>query len=57
MASTDFKNWRGYFYITLGLAFGIYRGLKVAEWTSWDLLDQALALGMIAIGLFLVLKK
>lgn len=57
MASPGFKNWRGYLYMALGLAFGIYRGLKVDEWTNWDLFDQALAFGMIAIGLFLVLKK
>lgn len=55
--AADFKSWRGYLYIGLGLAFGIYRGLKVEEWTSWDLLDQALAFGMIGIGLYLVLKK
>jgi hypothetical protein len=57
MASSDFRGWRGYLYILVGLAFGIYRGLKVVTWTSWDMLDQGLALGMIAIGLFLILKK
>lgn len=55
--AADFKNWRGYLYIGLGLVFGIYRVLQVVEWTSWDLLDLALALGMIGIGLFLVQKK
>ena len=55
--AADFKNWRGYLYAALGLAFGIYRGIKVTEWTSWDYLDQALAIGMVAIGLFLILKK
>lgn len=55
--ATDFKSWRGYIYITFGLAFGIYRGMKVQEWTNWDLFDQAVAIGMVSIGLFLVVKK
>ena len=32
MGQGNFKDWRGYIYISLGLAFGIYRALKVDEW-------------------------
>lgn len=52
-----FKNGRGYLYILLGLAFGVYRGINVVHWEGWDFLDQALALGMILAGLYLVIKK
>ncbi len=57
MAASDFKNWRGYLYIGIGLAFGIYRGVQVTEWSSWDLVDQAIALAMVGIGFFLVVRK
>jgi hypothetical protein len=57
MAGFDFKNWRGYFYISLGLTFGIYRGIKVVEWSTWDFFDQVLAVGMVATGVILLLKN
>lgn len=52
-----FKSGRGYLYIILGLSFGIYRGIKVVQWEAWDFLDQALALGMILAGVYLIVKK
>jgi len=57
MAQGNFRSWRGYLYVALGLGFGIYRAVRVTEWTSWDFFDQCLALGMIAIGVYLVIKK
>lgn len=51
------KNWRGYLYISLGLAFGIYRGIKVVDWGLWDFFDQALAICMISLGVYLIVKR
>ncbi len=57
MSNSGFRNGRGYLYIGLGLAFGIYRATKVVNWETWDFLDQILALGMILAGVYLVRKK
>ena len=51
------KGGRGYLYVALGLAFGIYRGAKVVQWGAWDFLDQAIALGMMAVGAYIIFKK
>ncbi len=53
----NFKSWRGYFYIALGLGFGIYRALNVSSRSTWDFFDQVLAIGMISVGVYLVVRK
>jgi len=53
----DFRKWRGYLYIALGVGFGVYRGWKSENWSSWDTIDLVIALGMIGIGLLLVVRK
>jgi hypothetical protein len=57
MSQNNIKSWRGYIYIGLGLVFGLYRALKVVNWTAWDLFDQFIAIGMITAGVYLIMKK
>lgn len=49
--------WRGYLYISFGLGFGVYRGLKVVEWTAWDYFDQFVAIAAVLTGIIALLKK
>lgn len=57
MSSESFKNWRGYLYVALGIGFGIYRGIKAEQWGSWEFVDLLIALGMIGVGLYVILKN
>ena len=51
------KHLRGYLYIAAGIAFGIYRGMKAENWSSWDSVDILLASGMIGVGLYVILSN
>lgn len=53
----DFRSWRGYFYIGLGVAFAVYRVVKTEQWTLWEYIDMLIAAGMITIGVYLIMKK
>lgn len=57
MDAVNFKNWRGYLYVALGVAFGFYRGSKVDVWGSWEYIDLLIALGMVGVGVFTILRK
>ncbi|MCB0489703.1 MAG: hypothetical protein R2820_00560 [Cyclobacteriaceae bacterium] len=57
MDAVKFKNWRGYLYVALGVAFGFYRVSKVEQWGSWEYIDLLIALGMVGVGVFTILKK
>ena len=57
MSQKGLSSLRGYLYIALGLGFGLYRGMKVVNWGTWDYLDQLLAIGMIVAGIYIILKR
>ncbi|MGE0587143.1 MAG: hypothetical protein AB7O48_01110 [Cyclobacteriaceae bacterium] len=57
MDAVNFKNWRGYLYVALGVTFGFYRVSKIEQWGSWEYIDLLIALGMVGVGVFTILRK
>ncbi|MFZ1805658.1 MAG: hypothetical protein WAU36_00460 [Cyclobacteriaceae bacterium] len=53
----SFSNLRGYLYIGLGIAFGIYSARNAIEWGAWELLELLLSLGMTSVGVYIIVKK
>lgn len=51
------RSLRGYLYVGLGIAFGIYRVNNVVEWGAWEFLELVVALGMTLIGAYIIIKK
>lgn len=57
MSQNGFRDLRGYLYIGLGIAFGIYSASNAMEWGVWELLELLLALGMASVGAYMIMKK
>lgn len=57
MSQSGFRGIRGYLYIGLGVAFGIYTARNVVEWGVWEFIELLLAMGMAAVGACMIIKK
>lgn len=51
------RNVRGFMYVGLGIAFGIYSVSNAVEWGAWEILELVVALGMTLVGAYIIIRK
>ncbi|MEQ8364006.1 MAG: hypothetical protein RH948_14135 [Cyclobacteriaceae bacterium] len=52
-----FRELRGYLYVGLGIAFGIYSARNAVQWGVWEFMQLMMALGMVSVGVYLITRK
>lgn len=57
MSKQGLKDLRGYLYVGLGVAFGIYSVINTQVWGTSEFLKLLLVMGMVAVGVYLIKNK
>ncbi|MCB0492431.1 MAG: hypothetical protein KDC93_08445 [Cyclobacteriaceae bacterium] len=54
MSQKGLKDLRGYLYVGLGVALGVYSVINTQVWGTMELLKLLLVVGMVAVGVYLI---
>ena len=54
MIQKGLKDLRGYLYVGLGVALGVYSVINTQVWGTMELLKLLLVVGMVAVGVYLI---
>jgi hypothetical protein len=57
MSQKGLKDLRGYLYVGLGVALGVYSVINTQVWGTMEFLKLLLVIGMVAVGIYLIRNK